>query len=492
MTTTTSPQTANGIVIYSDGGCKPSRGIGGWGIHGYIYNEEVPKKGLGLAGTVAGKKGYTTQKNDAVTILQYFDGYGSLIPESTNNEAELTAAITGCDLVIDNHEKYRYKDVTILCDSKYVIDGISSWVHTWVKNGWVNSSGNEVANVVLWKDLCERVKKIDELELNLEFLHVDGHSGDVGNDKADLLASQGVVVGKKQIAKFEISYADPQGYWNDNEDYNRMLTLPKWYFNTNVNVDIKSFDDRWVYYCGTPGKNVEDEMHGKKVSDASFSILYLKEQIPELAAISRYQNAITPVASSTFVIGRLDNVTTSRNLKTLRTSGELFLARAAGPDNNLELPNKHLMTMEMNPPRRAYALVDNLQSLNDRLDQYLKNDDGVTVTDITDILYEVDRSKKVPVCQLRKEFISALKSVKVDVNYDVLDTKGVEKITLTFGINIANRNALSALAKRNPRVKVVTWRESDMAFRYATIVEDDNDVGIWAAIYANIRLLTSK
>ena len=30
-----------GAVLYTDGGCRPSRGKGGWGVHGYTYTTET-------------------------------------------------------------------------------------------------------------------------------------------------------------------------------------------------------------------------------------------------------------------------------------------------------------------------------------------------------------------------------------------------------------------------------------------------------------------
>ena len=74
-------------VVYTDGGCRPSRGIGGWGFHGYTYTNDTPKQGSGCKAGYPSCKGYiVTDKSKnpdcpPVTPIQYVDGWGSLIPE---------------------------------------------------------------------------------------------------------------------------------------------------------------------------------------------------------------------------------------------------------------------------------------------------------------------------------------------------------------------------------------------------------------------------
>ena len=66
------------------------------------------------------------------------------------------------------------------------------------------------------------------------------------------------------------------------------------------------------------------------------------------------------------------------------------------------------------------------------------------------------------------------------------------KVTLTIGIDLPKRNALSALADKKPRVSLITWRESSFGFRVATIVETDDDIGIYAPSVSNLRMIPSK
>ena len=50
-----------GLVLYTDGGCRPNPGYGGSGIHGYLYTEEVPKKGAGQGLNILTAEGYVVK-----------------------------------------------------------------------------------------------------------------------------------------------------------------------------------------------------------------------------------------------------------------------------------------------------------------------------------------------------------------------------------------------------------------------------------------------
>ena len=134
------------ITIYTDGACKGNPGEGGWGAFIEYNNEKV--------------KLY---------------GYEEL---TTNNRMEIIAAIEALRSI-----KVK-SDIIIYTDSKYLMNGINKWIHSWKKNNWKTSSNKAVKNVDLWKI-------IDELNSNhsIEWSWVKGHSGNPGNEMADELAN---------------------------------------------------------------------------------------------------------------------------------------------------------------------------------------------------------------------------------------------------------------------------------------------------------------
>ena len=137
------------VNIYTDGACRGNPGDGGWGV--LIEYENFSK--------------------------EYFGGEKN----TTNNKMELKAAIEGLKVLKETCE------VHITTDSKYVMDGITSWIQNWKKNNWMNSSKKEVKNKDLWIELDELTSRH-----NIKWNWVKGHSGHKKNEIADSLANKGI------------------------------------------------------------------------------------------------------------------------------------------------------------------------------------------------------------------------------------------------------------------------------------------------------------
>ena len=137
------------VIIYTDGACRGNPGPGGWGVL------------LKFNGT---------QK-------EIFGGSSS----TTNNKMELKAAIEGLRLLTEPCS------INLYTDSKYVMDGITQWINNWKKNNWKTSTKKDVKNKELWQELDDLM---DHHEVTLHW--VKGHSGDEGNEMADMLANKGI------------------------------------------------------------------------------------------------------------------------------------------------------------------------------------------------------------------------------------------------------------------------------------------------------------
>ena len=137
------------VNIYTDGACRGNPGDGGWGV--IIEYGDVSKKLFG------------GQRN------------------TTNNQMELKAAIEGLKALKESC------NVTLTTDSKYVMDGITSWIDNWKKNSWQNSSKKDVKNKDLWIELDKYRTKH-----NVDWQWVKGHSGHEKNEIADELANKGI------------------------------------------------------------------------------------------------------------------------------------------------------------------------------------------------------------------------------------------------------------------------------------------------------------
>ena len=129
---------SQGLVLYGDGGYRAL--CGGYGIHGYLYDTDKPKKSSGNSEHALTAMGYITKNNKRkeeiaaveVTPIHYVDGYGSLLPPTTNNVAELLATLRG----LEHARKYDITDLQFFTDSEYVRKGLEMWVDTWKKNNF--------------------------------------------------------------------------------------------------------------------------------------------------------------------------------------------------------------------------------------------------------------------------------------------------------------------------------------------------------------------
>ncbi len=135
------------VEIWTDGGCRPNPGPGGWGAILKFKGAERELSG--------GEK------------------------DTTNNRMELTAAAEAL-VALKKPCKVR-----LHTDSQYLRDGITRWHVGWVRKNWRNAAGDPVKNMDLWRRILEAAKPHE-----VDWVWVRGHSGDVMNERADVLATE--------------------------------------------------------------------------------------------------------------------------------------------------------------------------------------------------------------------------------------------------------------------------------------------------------------
>jgi len=98
---------------------------------------------------------------------------------TTNQRMEMLAAAEGlAQLPIG-------ASAAVFTDSKFVVDGMTSWMEGWKRRGWKKADGSPVANLELWMRLdkeasCRRVT----------WKHVRGHIGIEMNELCDQMANE--------------------------------------------------------------------------------------------------------------------------------------------------------------------------------------------------------------------------------------------------------------------------------------------------------------
>ncbi len=138
------------VYIYTDGACSGNPGPGGW-----------------------------------AALLRYKDqeklisGY---VSHTTNNRMEMTAVIESLSLL------KKPTTIVLTTDSKYVMDGITTWIKNWKKKGLLEKEDSKLKNIDLWK-------KLDALcaQHKIKWQWVKGHDGHVENEIVDAAARQEIL-----------------------------------------------------------------------------------------------------------------------------------------------------------------------------------------------------------------------------------------------------------------------------------------------------------
>jgi ribonuclease HI len=140
------PPESKRVTIYSDGACSGNPGPGGYGT---VLLSGKHRKEL--------SQGYR---------------------RTTNNRMELLGAIVGLEAL------KRPCKVQLWSDSTYVVHAMTKgWIHGWQKRGWRTAGKQPVKNRDLWERMLRAVNGHD-----IDWQWVRGHTGDIENERCDVLA----------------------------------------------------------------------------------------------------------------------------------------------------------------------------------------------------------------------------------------------------------------------------------------------------------------
>lgn len=471
------------MILYTDGSSKPNPGYLGAGFHGYMYHNTPPTKGSGNPNYRITNEGYILKTENPstasdITPTKYIDGFSSIEGIGSNNLAELIAA----DHAINQALQYPLDKLLIKTDSEYLQKGVQYMAPIWIKNRWYKSDGNPVANASQWKQLLENINKLRNNGTEFEIKWVKGHGDSLGNNNADKLAGIGSCNALTGNYLQNVKESPIEKYWANHSDRHPMLSQSFLYFTT-----LRSSHIPGEYFLGTDGKR-EDEP-GRRSSDSSYSVVQLKEPEHCLELIRQYQTEMTGEFDS-IVTASLNAIYTKNRKPDLELYGKACLVRSQSNRLDLEFVDKEPITQEHRPPRLAMLAIEAISQLKDYLIAFKEDklhDTGIEKFDITDSFYSdtVNSKKKDTIDRhLKKEFTSSYRSHLVSCNFK----NKLLKINLTLGIDILDRNSLKKLEDTKPKVYLLVWSPTEFSVRYATIIHNENDYGIWAGVYSNLIL----
>ncbi len=148
------------FALYSDGGCRGNPGPGAFA--------------------------FVVQKHDGSVFIEGVE-FESL---TTNNKMELAGPLKGLRelreaLPLKGHDPLLTK-IKVMTDSKYVVEGMRSWVEGWKARGWKKADNKAPENMELWQALDEARKYFMEVE----WVWVRGHAGHPQNEYCDKRANE--------------------------------------------------------------------------------------------------------------------------------------------------------------------------------------------------------------------------------------------------------------------------------------------------------------
>lgn len=146
---TSSADTLPEVHAFTDGACSGNPGPGGWGVLLRMGKHEKELCGGETA--------------------------------TTNQQMELQAAVEALKALTKPCK------ITIHSDSKYVVQGMSEWIHNWKAKGWKTAGKKPVSNLERWQELDQLAAKHQ-----VSWQWVKGHAGHPENERADELARKGI------------------------------------------------------------------------------------------------------------------------------------------------------------------------------------------------------------------------------------------------------------------------------------------------------------
>ena len=148
------------FAIFSDGACRGNPGPGAWSNMAQNQQGEI--------------------------LFQS----ASFEEQTTNNRMELSGSLEGLKQFLDYAEEFKLSlnkvKIYVVSDSRYVVDGMNSWVKGWKDRGWKKADNKTPENIDLWKALDSVKEKIG----NIEFKWVKGHAEHPQNEYCDRMCNE--------------------------------------------------------------------------------------------------------------------------------------------------------------------------------------------------------------------------------------------------------------------------------------------------------------
>jgi len=475
----------NKLICYTDGSCRPNPGVGGIGIHCYLTDDSKTKAidGKYIATNIGymEKTLFKKSKDDVkeVGIKKVIDIYGYDREKDTNNKAEIYAIIKTLlsfkNLKGVDKDFETVNEVLILSDSSYSLLVLKKILDN-------DDMSTLSANLDLVEELKNIVNELKNSGVNISFRKVLGHSGNFGNDRADLLSNMGRVLNNRTDSSvkklFKTVMKNRKEYYDIAPERNFLLHS-KVLFNYTTELP-ETYN--MVNYSGNNSAYKDETEVGKRGNDINYVVAKTKERDKDLDNIIDSLNKHVKSLVVPYVVF-LDNLFNKAVFRNLQLYGHDYFDIKTDPFSSVIVTVKTTDDTEIAksvyPPALTYLAslrhFELIEHLNNWIDKNLAK--NISYKDITDIFYELDKKDK----------LVFKKDIKNDHHKFDIEHRG-EKIRLHVGLDTLKRNQLKKLEKHNPKVYIV-FEDYDKMFKYYCIVESDLGVAIVTNPYTNKKYI---
>ncbi|ARV76859.1 ribonuclease H [Pseudomonas phage Phabio] len=478
----------DGIVLYTDGSFRQN--LAGWGVHGYTFNDS-PMKAKAATKQQPTSQGYKdVSADETCTVIDYIDAFGKVEGKATNNTAELQACLEGFKIAQGTDAKV----LRMYLDSEYVRKGLTQWIGKWIKNNWTKADQSPVANKDLWIELLAEKEKWTSTGRFLDMAWVEGHSGDMGNDKADVNALRGGGANSAKPVQVNVEAVEINKL--KKKPVTPLVLETRLLFGINSGVEADGF--YYSYNLGRmhnagarPRDTAKDKLAkadlllGRRISEATFCVYKAKELDEYFESLIKMHTEALGTDNPELGIINLANACNAKQRQRIESLGVEGLMKY-DDIHVLATPEMGLISKTLNPPRMANDAFFEFNILEGRLKSYLDGTlgDNVTKVDITDLFYEKVTSGKKTITQLKKSITQNTGHLDIPIKFKGKDVK----LKLCLALDILSRNQLNRCACDDIKMELLVTSLGAMSYAYSTVIVTEDGAAIYGSPYTQFIL----
>jgi len=217
------------ITIYTDGGCNPNPGLGGYAA--------------------------ILTKADAELLVKGAE------PGTTNYRMELMAVVAGLEALSIPSE------VTVVCDNNNVVRGANEWLDGWIANDWCNSRNKPVEHSDLWQRIHSAMQTHTINLVKVKAHVADSHATDAEkmNNRVDALVAEARADYLAEEAAADNANDAPQSTHESTERNYRLYIAGSRSASGNMleytrRVVARAIENNWTIVVGDNPEGVDNEV----------------------------------------------------------------------------------------------------------------------------------------------------------------------------------------------------------------------------------------